>query len=164
MEIYKAAIEDLPRILEIQKLCFAREAERAGDPCIPPMVQTLEELTAEAAHSVILKGVENGAIIGSVRATMDGTTCKLARLVVLPEYRGAGRGSSLVRAIEAEFKEAERFELFTGSTSPDTIRLYERLGYRQYAAVPVSPRYSLIYLEKPGPASTKQLKTVDRTA
>ncbi len=157
MEIYKATIEDLPRILEIQKLCFAREAERAGDPRIPPMVQTLEELTAEAAHSVILKGVENGAIIGSIRATMDGATCKIARLVVLPEYRSAGRGSSLVRAIEAEFKGAERFELFTGSTSPDTIRLYERLGYRQYAAIPVSAQYCLVHLEKPGPASTKKL-------
>jgi uncharacterized repeat protein (TIGR04076 family) len=157
MEILKAGKADLAGILEIQRACYAREAERAKDPHIPPMVQTLEELEDESARCVILKGVEDGAVVASVRASMDGSTCRVGRLVVLPERRGAGRGSSLLRAIEAEFPEAERYELFTGSTSPDNIRLYERLGYRQFAARPVSADYCLVFLEKPGPASAKAL-------
>ena len=66
MEISKAEREDLARILEIQKQCYAREAERAGDPNIPPMVQTLGELEAEyEGGTTILKGIEDGAIVGS---------------------------------------------------------------------------------------------------
>jgi uncharacterized repeat protein (TIGR04076 family) len=157
MEIRKAEKEDLAKILEIQKTCYAREAERTGDPGIPPMLQTLAELEEEFERSTILKGVEGGAIIGSVRAAMEAGTCRIGRLVVLPELRGAGRGSALVRAIEAEFPRAERYELFTGSASPDTIRLYERLGYRQFSAKPANGDYCLVYLEKPGPASSKEL-------
>jgi uncharacterized repeat protein (TIGR04076 family) len=153
----KAGMADLPVILEIQRACYAREAERARNPRIPPMTQTLEELEDESARCVILKGVENGAVVGSVRASMDGSTCRIGRLVVSPERRGEGRGSSLLRAIEAEFHGAERYELFTGSTSPDNIRLYERLGYRQFAARPASADYCLVFLEKPGPASAKAL-------
>lgn len=157
MDILRAERSDLARILEIQRACYAREAERAGDPGIPPMIQTLGELEEESARCVILKGVEGGAAVGSVRAWMDGSTCRIGRLVVLPEYRGAGRGSSLLRAIEAEFPGAERYELFTGSTSPDNVRLYERMGYRQFAARPASADYCLVFLEKPGPASTRPL-------
>jgi len=157
MEILKAERSDLPRILEIQRACYAREAERAGDPRIPPMIETLEELERESERCVILKGVEGETVVGSARGSMEGSTCRIGRLVVLPEYRGGGRGSALLRAIEAEFPGAERCELFTGSTSPDNIRLYERLGYRQFAAKPASADYCLIFLEKPGPASTKAL-------
>jgi N-acetylglutamate synthase-like GNAT family acetyltransferase len=157
MLISKATRDDLPRILEIQKACFAREAERVGDPDIPPMRQTLAELEGESNRSVILKGVENGIIIGTARASMEGSTCLIGRLAVLPEFRGGGRGSALVRAIEAEFPQSERYEIFTGSASLDTIRLYERLGYRQFAARPASADYCLVYLEKPGPASMKPL-------
>jgi len=153
MEIRRAEKGDLATILEIQRICYAREAERSGDPRIPPMVQTLAELEAEAARCVILKGVE-GSIVGSVRASMEAGTCRIGRLVVLPERRGAGRGSALLRAIEAEYPEAERYELFTGSESRDNIRLYERAGYRQFSAVPASERYCLVYLEKPGRASS----------
>ncbi len=157
MKILKAERADLARILEIQKICYSREVERTGDPEIAPMRQTLAELEAELKGSVILKGIEGDAIGGSVRARMDDGTCKIGRLVVLPQLRGEGRGSALVRAIEAEFPEAVRYELFTASASPDNIGLYESLGYRQFAARPANGSYCLVYLEKPGPASVEPL-------
>jgi GNAT superfamily N-acetyltransferase len=157
MEIRKAGKEDLARILEIQRECYLREAERAGDPNLAPMVQSLEELEAESSRCAILKGTEGEAVVGSVRASMEAGTCRIGRLVVLPEFRGAGRGAALLRAIEAEFPGAERYELFTGSTSADNIRLYERAGYRQFKAEPANGKYCLVFLEKPGPASRRQL-------
>jgi GNAT superfamily N-acetyltransferase len=157
MEILKAERADLARILELQKACYAREAERTGDPDIPPMRQTLTELEAEYDRSVVLKGVEDAAIIGSVRAYEEAGSCYVGRLVVAGERRGEGRGSALLRAAEAAFPRAERYELFTASASPDTIRLYERAGYRQFKAVPAGAAYCLVYLEKPGPASKEPL-------
>ena len=52
--IRRATEDDLPEILSLQRECFRSEAELVGGPDIPPMVQTLDELSSEAATSVIL--------------------------------------------------------------------------------------------------------------
>ncbi len=59
-----------------------------------------------------------------------------------------GIGSRLMSVIEAEFPDAKRFELFTGSLSEANIRLYERLGYRISRTERLSPQVELVFLEK----------------
>ena len=51
--------------------------------------------------------------------------------------------------MEAACPGVARFELFTGSRSEATIRLYQRHGYSVTRTEPVSPTLSLTYLEKP---------------
>ncbi len=55
-------------------------------------------------------------------------------------------GTALVRAVEERFAGVRRFELFTGNRSEANIRLYRRLGYREYPTTGAHP--DLIYLEK----------------
>jgi hypothetical protein len=50
--------------------------------------------------------------------------------------------------IEAVFSRAERFELFTGTKSIHNIRLYQRLGYREYREEDLSPKVRLVFMEK----------------
>jgi uncharacterized repeat protein (TIGR04076 family) len=157
MEILHALAEDLPKILEVQKIGYLREVERTGDQNIPAMHQTLAEIQLDFSKGQILKAVENGTMIGTVRAVLDGVTCKVGRLVVLPEHRGKGYGSALLRAIESAFPDAERYELFTASLSEDNIRLYQRQGYRTFSARPVNAKYCMVYMEKAGPASRQPL-------
>jgi ribosomal protein S18 acetylase RimI-like enzyme len=157
MEIRDALREDLLRILEIQKIGYGREVERTGDQTIPAMLETSDDMEAAFRTCRILKGVEGDVVIGTVRAFLDVDTCKIGRLAVLPEHRGKGYGSALLRAIEARFPSAARYELFTGSLSEDNIRLYEKHGYRQFAAKPVNGTYCLVFLEKPGLASRREL-------
>ena len=43
-EVIRADIQDLPKILELQYLAYQSEAALFGDPNIPPLTETLEEL------------------------------------------------------------------------------------------------------------------------
>ena len=53
-----------------------------------------------------------------------------------------------MRRIEEEFADARRYELFTGHLSEGNLRLYHRLGYREFKREPVSPNLVLVYMEK----------------
>jgi ribosomal protein S18 acetylase RimI-like enzyme len=112
------------------------------------LTQSIDELRSEIAERTVLKAVENGRIIGSVRGRAVGATCHIGRLMVHPERQGQGNGTRLMTAIEEIFPAVERFELFTGHKSLANIRLYEQLGYRVFRTNEVSPTLSLVFLEK----------------
>jgi ribosomal protein S18 acetylase RimI-like enzyme len=150
LSITQATIEDAGAILALQKLAYRSEALLYEDWTLPPLTESVEELQAEFARQVILKALLDGRIIGSVRARMDDTTtCAIGRLMVHPEYQGQGIGTRLMQAVERHFNEAQRFELFTGEKSARNIRLYERLGYREFRRVPTSSGLTLVYMGKP---------------
>ena len=141
---------DAEAILAIQKLAYQSEAALYGDPFIPPLVQTLDEIRAEFAQARFLKAVTGGVIVGSVRARMHEGTCAIGRLIVHPDWQRRGIGTRLMGAIEAAFASAARFELFTGDRSEGNIRLYTRLGYRVFRKEGLSSRVTLVFMEKPG--------------
>lgn len=146
--IEKASKEDAAEILSLQKLAYRSEAELNNDENIPPLLQSLAELEMEFLDHVILKLCQNGAIIGSVRAIYKGDTCYIGKLIVHPEHQGRGYGRQLMRAIEAEFPMAKRFELFTGSRSERNLHLYQKLGYSIFAERLLYADLCLKYLEK----------------
>ena len=74
MEITQAEIADAPEILELQKLAYQSEAAIYDDYRIPPLTESLEEIRREFADHTLLKAVEDGKIIGSVRAKNENDT------------------------------------------------------------------------------------------
>ncbi len=148
MKILPAALNDAEKILALQKQAYQQEAEIYQDFSIPPLTQTQEEIEKEFESSQFLIAVKEGQILGSVRAIQDGTTCLIGRLVVQPSYQGHGIGTKLLTALEEEFKQCKRYELFTGAKSHDNIRLYRKLGYLPYKQKTIHPGLSLVYLEK----------------
>jgi hypothetical protein len=54
-------------------------------------------------------------------------------------------------AIEAALAPATRYELFTGDRSERNLTLYRRLGYQQVRTECLSPRVTLVFLEKVSP-------------
>lgn len=147
MEIKAATKNDLPEILALQKLAYRSEAEIYNDFGIPPLKQTMEQLEEEAEYSTILKAVDDGRIVGSVRAYEKEGTCFIGRLIVHPDYRNRGIGRKLMGTVEIFFK-CKRYELFTGHRSEKNLALYEKLGYKRYKTETISEALSLIYLEK----------------
>lgn len=115
-------------ILALQKLAYKAEAEIYGDYSIPPLLQTLDELTEETKKSIILKYIDNGKIVGSVRAFKKDGTCYIGKLIVHPDYQNKGIGKKLMAAIEKHF-EGLCYELFTGHLSEKNLTIYEKLGY-----------------------------------
>lgn len=146
--IAEAAPDDAPGILALQHLAYQSEAAIYDDPTLPPLLETLAELTARFATRRFLKTLDAGRIVGSVRAFQQGETCYVERLIVDPDHRCQGIGTALLRRIETLFPAARRFELFTGHKSESNIRLYERLGYRTFRSEPVNEKVSLVFMEK----------------
>jgi ribosomal protein S18 acetylase RimI-like enzyme len=158
MEIFRVATtdielatrEDAADILDLQRLAYRSEGELYRDWSIPPIVQTLADLTVEFDRWDFLCGRRAGVLVGSVRACQEAGTCMIGRLIVRPNVQGQGIGRSLMAAIEARFPTAERFELFTGHRSERNLALYQRLGYSEFRRQTVSDDLTLVFLEKPG--------------
>lgn len=145
--IKKAQKEDLEKILELQYLAYQSEAELFGNMGIPPLKQTIEEVYDEFQKGTILKAVDDGTIIGSVRAYQENGTVYIGKLMVHPEMQKKGIGTKLLLEIENEYPN-QRYELFTSTKSISNIRLYERLGYKIFKEEAVSQNLQFVYLQK----------------
>jgi|GEM_PF-165957 Methylase involved in ubiquinone/menaquinone biosynthesis len=147
MVIEKAAISDAEEILSLQKLAYTSEAELYNDFTIPPLFQSLEEITDELSKLFFLKVVMDWKIVGSVRAYLKENTCYIGRLIVHPDYQNRGIGKKMMKAIEKCFAGA-RYELFTGHMSSKNISFYEKLGYKRFKTEKVSEDLQFVYMEK----------------
>jgi GNAT superfamily N-acetyltransferase len=149
MIIQKADISDASKILSLQKLAYQSEAKIYNDFTIPPLIQTLEEVENKFKDHIFLKAVENGRIIGSVRANVvDPETIYIGRLIVHPDYQNQGIGTKLMGKIEACFDDFRRFELMTGHKSKKNIYIYRKWGYKIFKKEKFSDNLYLIYMKK----------------
>lgn len=148
MKIVPAEAKDLPVILALQKLAFESEARLVGNFEIPPMTQTIEDLEQEFAALVMLKAVmDDGELVGSVRAKIENATAHVGRLMVKPGLQGQGIGARLLAAIEKACAQ-NRYELFTSAKSHRNVALYEKAGYRAFKEAEVMPGVRLVWMEK----------------
>jgi ribosomal protein S18 acetylase RimI-like enzyme len=144
----KAGPADLEAVLALQYLAYQSEAQIYNDFTIQPLTQTLDELRQEFAMSVILKAVnETGEIIGSVRASAEGDTAYIGKLIVHPDHQNKGLGRRLLQAAENAFP-GKRYALHTRNKSVKNLRLYERCGYNRYKEDAAAPGLVFVYLEK----------------
>ena len=145
---------DAGELLTLQRAAFITEAQVYGDPHLPALVQTLADLERELATSTGLKAVWNHRMVGAIRGRIEPPTCYVGRLVVAPDLHGRGIGTRLMTAFEQQVApEVERFELYIGSLSMANLRLYERLGYREFRRERTRPSVEFVFMEKPA-AST----------
>jgi ribosomal protein S18 acetylase RimI-like enzyme len=147
--ITKAAKEDLPIILDIQRKAFLEVAKTFNLQFMPQIEQTLECLNDEFNNGAILKASVADTIVGSVRAYNNNDTCYINKLIVLPDYQNKGIGKALMNEIENQFKNiVKRYELFTGSRDPRNLYLYKQLGYKSFKTEKCNNEISYIYMEK----------------
>jgi ribosomal protein S18 acetylase RimI-like enzyme len=150
VRVCRATPADAADILKLQNVCYQSEAAIYDDYKIPPLLQTLKQLVDEFASMSILKATDGDAIIGSVRAYAEAGTCYVGRLIVHPSRQNQGVGRRLMAAIEEQFPNALRFELFTGDRSDKNLRLYGKLGYREFKRRAQGDKVTLVYMEKLG--------------
>ena len=68
LELTRASEEDAEIILHLQMHAYLSEAEIYNDYSILPLIQTLKEIREEFSQQVFLNAIEEGKIVGSVRA------------------------------------------------------------------------------------------------
>ncbi|XQS16685.1 GNAT family N-acetyltransferase [Citrobacter telavivensis] len=147
--IVQANPVDAENILLLQQMAYQSEALLYQDDSIPALQQTLESLRAQFTNTLLLKAsLAEGRIVGSVRGHVVGNTCHVGRLIVHPNFQRRGIGSDLLNALERQFPDITRFELFTGHKSAGNLRLYRRHGYQEYRRDPIHAGLTMIYLEK----------------
>ena len=150
IEILLADITNAADILALQRVAYQSEAELYQDWSIPPLTQSIEEITSEFSTKMFLEACLDGNLVGSVRVSLNQGTGFISRLIVHPEYQRRGIGTKLMKTIENRFPAIERFELFTGFRSESNIRLYEKLGYRILRQERLSAKVILVFMEKWG--------------
>ncbi len=136
--------------MTLQRAAFVTEAQLSDEPHLPPLVESLAEITAELADPVLLAlGLRAGTrLVAAVRLRpADNGVVELGRLCVAPDLQGQGLGSRLLRESEEALPEAREIRLFTGSLSAANLRLYERHGYRRTHIQPLG-RHELVHLAK----------------
>ncbi|MCP2344163.1 GNAT superfamily N-acetyltransferase [Nonomuraea roseoviolacea subsp. carminata] len=148
MEIQRAAEADAGEILTVQRAAYVTEAQLYGDPFIPPLVESVEQVREAIRAGVVLKAVDGGRVVGSVRGRLSGATCLVGRLVVAPDQQGRGLGTALLRTLHEQVPEASAFDLFTGHLSEGNLRLYRRLGYRETHRERMDDHLTLVHLRR----------------
>ncbi len=148
MMIQRANQQNIPQILELQKLAFAELVDIYGGSDYPPLTETLEEIEADFSRKVFLKLELAGRLVAAVRAYERKGSCIVERLVVDPEFQNQGIGRAMMFEIERIFDRVERFELFTGQRSERNLHLYTKLGYTEFKREPYSDAVTLVYMQK----------------
>lgn len=148
IEFSIAKFSDLEAILELQKESYMQEALLTNDYTIPPLMQDIDSLQRDWKKGTIIKAEIDGQIIGSVRAKLVGSICKIGKLMVKPSYQKQGIGKRLMAKIENQFDMCTTYELFTGYKSEGNLNFYTSLGYESCSIEPVDAHLKLIYLQK----------------
>jgi chorismate mutase len=134
-------------VLTVQRAAYLAEAQLYGDPGIPPLTETLEEVAAAVAAGTVLTATAGPRVVGAVRGEVAGGVLSIGRLAVAPDQQGRGIGGALLAAVERT-PGARRAVLFTGARSAGNLRLYGRAGYREERREQVSAGLELVHLAK----------------
>lgn len=145
--ILPAERADLEEILQLQYLAYQSEAALFKSRDIPPLKEILDEVIEEFEVGTVLKLVEDGKIIGSVRASEKDGTVYIGKLMVHPTRQRRGYGRHLLEEIEKCYP-GKRYELFTSTRSIDNISLYQKCGYKIYDNKVINDELEFVYLEK----------------
>ncbi|TQL91011.1 acetyltransferase (GNAT) family protein [Actinoallomurus bryophytorum] len=149
VRIEPAGVADAGQILTLQRAAYVTEAQLHGDPFLPPLVESLDQVCKMIAGSLVLKAMIGTRLAGSVRARINDRTCLVGRLAVAPDLQGRGIGRALMEAMEAEaIGRADACVLFTGHLSEANLRLYRRLGYGETHRERVADHLMLVHMRK----------------
>ena len=141
LDVRVATAADAPELRVLQLACWVPEGRASGSWTIPPLDETLEEVTAGigawttyAVRTASASGVP-GRLVASVRGRVrpgDPTVWETGRLMVAPDLQGRGLGRELLALAEAAAPASvTTFWINTGVVSKANQRRYQRAGYRQ---------------------------------
>ncbi len=128
---------------EVESALALREEVFCGEQGVS-LADERDGRDGEAVHVV---AVEGGAVLGTCRLLVEGTTVKLGRMAVGRAARGRGLGRSLLDEadVQARALGAERIALAAQLTAQP---MYERAGYEPYGDVFLDAGIEHVMMEK----------------
>jgi predicted GNAT family N-acyltransferase len=139
-------------VIEVRAARDEREVEaalalREEVFCGEQGVSLADERDGRDGEAVHLVAVEDGAVLGTCRLLLEGTTVKLGRMAVARAARGRGLGRALLdeAAVQSRALGAERIALAAQLTAQ---AMYERAGYEPYGDVFLDAGIEHVMMEK----------------
>ncbi|HWJ84212.1 MAG TPA: GNAT family N-acetyltransferase [Cellulomonas sp.] len=132
LDIRPVTLDEAGELLTLRRAAFVTEAQQYGDPHIPPLTQTIDELRDDlGAEGVITLGGWYGhRMVGSIRVLVEGSKATLGRFAVAPDLQGQGFGTQMLLAILPYLPDGiEEVWVFTGRDSVQNLALYAKHGY-----------------------------------
>ena len=152
IELIKAGPQDCAQIHALQVEAFAELLEKYHDTATNPGAETLEKVEARMAQDTtdyyfIRTG---GWPIGAVRVQrLPEAVCRASTIFIIPAFQGKGCAQEAMRALEALYPQARKWQLDTIKEEAKLCHLYEKLGYRQTGREEVlQPGMTIVYYEK----------------
>jgi len=129
--VEQATWRDLNQLRNIEKVCFPQDAW--------PLWDLIGVLTLP--NVVRLKAVADNRMVGFIAGDIRNSEkmAWIATVGVLPEYRGRGVGTALMKACEEQL-DIPTIRLSVRLSNEGAVRLYQHLGYQR---VGIWPNYYL---------------------
>ena len=126
-----AQSSDAGELLTLQRAAFLAEARMNGTLEIPPLTETLAELTASIESNTILAARLRGRLVAAVRGVAEpGHRWHIDRLAVAPDLERQGIGSLMMDQIEdLAPPDTVAFRLHLGAGSMINQGFFRRRGY-----------------------------------
>lgn len=142
-QITPASSADIPQLCELLSMLFALEADFAPVP--EKQAAGLREIIAHPEFGRILVLREGDAIIGmanllfTISTACGGKVCLLEDVIVHPDRRGDGLGTTLLEAAIAAAQQEGclRITLLTDRANDGAIRFYQRNGFALSEMIPL---------------------------
>ena len=145
----RAMPSDVDRLLRLWAMVFDEGPDDAEAPWRPRAREWFARVVDDPATAWLPLVEAGGEVVATAIGTLElgvpnpycprGRTVRLANVVTVPDRRGRGHGTHVVRDVVewARSIDADRVDL---SATPDGQRLYERLGFEPTTA----PRMKLV--------------------
>ncbi len=148
--ITPAQPSDAGELLTVQRAAFLSEARLNGTLELPPLTETLDELTASIENETVLVARLRGRLVAAVRGAPEPEQrWYIGRLVVAPDLQRQGIGSLMMDWIEGIAPpETTAFRLIAGAGSIPTQGFYRRRGYVEVEPTTDSAGVPVVIMER----------------
>ncbi|MCW2809573.1 MAG: trmD [Friedmanniella sp.] len=154
LAVEPARVADAGELWTLQRAAYVPEGRLHRSFEIPPLTETLAELTAAVEGETFLLVRDGTRIVGSVRGSLrDDHTWYVGRLMVAPDQQGRGIGGVLLTEVERRAPDgARRLLLTTGGNSTANLAFYARRGYVETDRITAPGEVPVVVLTKALPA------------
>ncbi len=143
MDLGPAGAQDLPQLVELLGILFANEEEFAPDA--GKQRRALEMILADPRVGRVFVAREGARILGmasllfTVSTAQGGRAALFEDLIVLPEHRGKGIATALLRHVveTARAEGVKRITLLTDRGNKRAQALYRKLGFAASTMTPM---------------------------
>ncbi|GAA1589461.1 hypothetical protein GCM10009789_48900 [Kribbella sancticallisti] len=138
--------ETAKRLLVIQHLAYAVEAELIGFDGIPPLQEDLAGLMASTEYW--FGRYDGDVLVGAIAYELpDADTVEISRLVIDPTHARRGHARALLNHLDAA--EPRPISLVsTGSLNTPAVNLYLSHGYTETTRITIAPGVQLTHFQR----------------